>query len=88
LLAQGIRNVIVVQKNTNVSGDLVQTLLAWQGAGIQLFRKKSGDAAPPSSVVMERPSFLRSLWYRIGVAVGLRRGELGGFGGIVPSAGG
>src|SRR6266700_314203 len=88
LLAQGIRNVIIVQKNTTVNGDLVQTLLSWQGAGIQLYRKKSGDAAPPSSVVMERPSFLRSLLYRIGVSLRLRRGEMGGFGGIVPSSGG
>jgi hypothetical protein len=88
LQTQGIRKAIIVQENTNVAGDLVQVLLSWQRSGIQLFRRKSGEAGPATPVVVERPSFLRTLWYRISVMLGLRRGELGGFGAIVPSSGG
>jgi len=88
LLAQGIRQAVIVQENASVAGDLIQALLGWQRSGIALFRKKSSDAGPPVSVVVEKPSFLRAFWHRLGVALGLRRGELGAFGGIVPSSGG
>lgn len=88
LSSRQITQAIILQRGSNVAGDLLLVLLEWQKAGIQLLRKDPMDAAPPKPVVVEPPSFLRRLWYRISVALTLRRGELGGFGGIVESAGG
>jgi hypothetical protein len=87
LLERGIRRAVIVQENTSIAGDLAQTLVAWQRNGIEILRKKSKDTDPPVQVIVQ-PSFLRLLWYRISVALGLRRSELGGFGGIVPSSSG
>ena len=87
LLSHGIATVILVQEDTFIGNDLLQVLLEWQTGGISLLRKKARDSASPKSFRVKRPFFLRLLWYRISVAVGLRRSELGGFGGIVPSSG-
>jgi hypothetical protein len=88
LFSRHIKEVIVVQRGNDVAGDLLLVLLEWQKAGIHLLRKDPADMAPPKSVLLEPPSLLRRLWYKLSVAVGLRRGELGGFGGIIPSASG
>jgi len=88
LTSHNITQAIVFQRGTDVAGDLLLILLEWQKAGIQLLRKDPLDAAPPKPIMLELPSLLRRLWYRISVALGLRRGELGGFGGIVPSGSG
>lgn len=88
LLAQGIRQVVVIQKGSDVAGDLLQPLLAWQKSGIKLLRMEPAGNRPPLPIVVDEPTLLRRLWYRLGVLFGLRRGELGGFGGIVPSGGG
>lgn len=88
LSSQHITQAIILQRGSNVAGDLLLVLLEWQKAGIQLLRKDPMEAVPPKPIVVEPPSFLRRLWYRISVALTLRRGELGGFGGIVESASG
>jgi hypothetical protein len=88
LLAQGIRQVVIVQKGSDVAGDLLQPLLAWQKSGIRLLRMEPAGTRSPFAMVAHEPTFLRRLSYRLGVAFGLRRSELGGFGGIVPSGGG
>jgi len=87
LLAHAIGSVIILQKDSDIAGDLAQTLLSWQRGGVHIFLKRIGDATSPRSVVVQPPSLLRRLWYRISVALSLRRGELGAFGSIVPSAG-
>ncbi|HEY2914013.1 MAG TPA: hypothetical protein VGK21_11685 [Candidatus Angelobacter sp.] len=88
LSSRQITQAIVLQRGSNVAGDLLLVLLEWQKAGIQLLRKDPMEAASPKPVVVEPPSLLRRLWYRISVALTLRRAELGGFGGIVESASG
>lgn len=88
LLSHSIRQAIVVQKNSKIARDLTPTLLSWQRAGIEILRKKVDDQARPSRVSVERPSILWRLWYHFVVAFRLRAGELGGFGGVVSSAGG
>jgi hypothetical protein len=88
LFSRQITQAIILQRGSDVAGDLLLVLLEWQKAGIQFLRKDPMEAAPPKPVVVEPPSFLRRLWYRISVALSLRRGELGGFGGIVESASG
>lgn len=88
LQSRNIRRAIVLQRGTEVAGDLLMLLLEWQKSGIQLLRKDPVESVPPVAFIVTRPSFLRYLWYRISVVLGLRRGELGGFGGIVPSGSG
>jgi hypothetical protein len=88
LFSRQITQVIILQRGSNIVGDLLLVLLEWQKAGIQLLRKDPMEAAPPKPVVVEPPSFLQRVWYRISVALSLRRGELGGFGSIVESASG
>jgi len=88
LTSRQITQVVIFQRGTDVAGDLLLVLLEWQKAGIRLLRKDPADAAQLKPVRLEPPSFLRRIWYRISVALGLRRGELGGFGGIVPSGSG
>jgi len=88
LCSRLITQAIIFQRGSKIAGDLLLVLLEWQKAGIQLLRKDPMEAAPPKPVVVEPPSFFRHLWYRISVALTLRRAELGGFGGIVESASG
>lgn len=88
LLARGIGKAIIVQREAGFPGDLLQALLPWQKAGISLLRKNPDDDGPAISVVVKPPSIFQAFWYHIKVAFSTRRGELGGFGGIVPSAGG
>jgi len=87
LLDHGIQTAIVVQENANFARDLLQTLVEWQQGGIQVFRQVLRERGPVS-VTVKRPSFLSGIWFKLGVALGLRRGELGGFGGIVPTSSG
>jgi len=88
LVAQGIRSALLVQKDPMPGYDLLEVLSKWQLAGINLLRKDPRDAAPVNAWEAKKPSFISSIWHRIGVLFGLRRGELGGFGGIVrPSSG-
>ena len=87
LLAHGIGSAFVIQKGDEIAGDLAQTLLAWQGRGIHVLLKDLRTSGFPRSVVVQQPSLLRRAWYRISVALSLRRGELGAFGRIVPSSG-
>ncbi len=88
LLTHGIRSAIVVQESEKLARDLIETLVSWQQGGVQIFCKRRGYTGQPSPVVVKRPSFLSVIWFRLGVALGLRRGELGGFGGIVPASSG
>lgn len=87
LLAHGIDSAVVIQKGAEIAGDLAQTLLAWQALGIQVQLKDLRRSGTPRPIVVQRPSLLRRGWYRISVALSLRRGELGAFGRIVPASG-
>lgn len=88
LLSHGLGTAIVVQRDAQIGGDLSHVLIQWQQHGIRVLLKQIGDSSPPRSVIVQRPSFLRRLWFRIAVALDLHHGELGAFGGIVPSGGG
>ncbi len=88
LLTNGIRSAIVVQESERFARDLNETLVSWQQGGVQIFCKRRGDTGQPSPVAVKRPSFLSVIWFRLGVVLGLRQSELGGFGGIVPASSG
>jgi hypothetical protein len=88
LIEHGINKVVVVQGITKFPPDLTPVLIAWQQGGIKIFRKLYQDTEPPAAVVVEKPSFLSRIWFRLSVALGFHRGELGAFGEIVPASSG
>jgi hypothetical protein len=88
LLKRGITSVVVVQENTNFARDLIEVLVSWQAGGLQILRKSRLGQELPVPVVVKRPGLLGAIWFRMTVALGLRRSELGGFGGIIPAASG
>jgi hypothetical protein len=87
LLEHGIRNVVVVQETAKFARDVLDPLLAWQAAGIEILRKTYKDVSPPVAVTIRKPSFLSKVWFKLSALAGLRRGELGGFGDIVRASG-
>ena len=64
--------------------DLAHTLLKWQQGGIHLYSKALFDSADPAPLTVSKPSHFGRAWHRVLLALGLYRGQLGGFGGIVP----
>jgi hypothetical protein len=86
LVTHGIRDVIVVSNNSKISEDLKEILFSWQRDGIRLLaRYRDNDPVP---LQVKQASFVRILWRRLTIALGLRRGELGGFGRVVSSSSG
>jgi hypothetical protein len=88
LLEHGIRGVMVVQETAKFVPDLLLVLLEWQKGGIRISRKLFRNSEPPQSVAVKKPSLLSWIWFRLGVALGYHRGELGAFGEIVPASSG
>ena len=89
LRVQGISKVLLVQETGDVpQPDLAHTLRRWQEGGLPLLFKRLDDVTGPSPIIIEKPSRFGAFWYRILATIGLRRNELGGFGGIVPAPGG
>ena len=88
LIEHGVNSVVVVQETATFAPDLLPVLIAWQQGGIKVFRKLYQDTEPPAAVVVQKPSFLSRIWFRLSVALGFHRGELGAFGEIVPASSG
>lgn len=88
LLQNGIKSVVVVQEHSEFARDLIEILISWQAHGIQILKKFQLSEDLPVSVSVKRPSFVSTIWFRLSVALGLRRSKLGGFGGIVPGSSG
>jgi hypothetical protein len=88
LVEHGIESVVVVQETTKFAPDLLPVIIAWQQAGINIFRKLYLDAQSPAAVAVRKTSFLSRLWFRLSVALGFHRNELGAFGEIVPTSSG
>lgn len=89
LLHRGVRDVLLVQSQSNEpEADLAHTLLRWQEAGIAVRLKRIDLPGPPVSIQVAAPRRYRSVWYRLGVLLRLRRHPLGGFGGILPEPSG
>jgi len=89
LLAHRIHRALLVQ----ISGhqpqpDLAHTLRCWQEARIAIDLKRLDIPGPPTPVFVERPSRFGWLWYRFWTLLGLKRNELGGFGGLIAEPGG
>lgn len=79
LISKRIEKIIVRTKY--IQDDLSHILCRYQEKGIQIF-KCDGQVVVPYRVT--KPSRYKSLMYRFGVILGLRRNSAGGFGGYVP----
>ncbi|MGH6689515.1 MAG: hypothetical protein ACREF4_02395 [Gammaproteobacteria bacterium] len=92
LLSRGIRRVVLAQQDAvEPEADLSHTLLRWQRAGVSIL----GIALAPGkgmtsarSITVRRPPLFRTAWYGLTARMGLRPHPLGGFGGLLPQAGG
>jgi len=86
LLGHGIKSVVVVQAGADApQADLAHTLLRWQEAGMHVHLLRAD--APECGVVpivVQRPKWYRSMFYRFLATLGLRQHPLGGFGGRIP----
>jgi hypothetical protein len=84
LRAHGISRAMVVQTSGNrPQPDLSQTLRRWQEEGISIRLKRLDEAGSDLPCVLEKPSWLGAIWYRMTAGMGLRRHALGGYGGII-----
>jgi hypothetical protein len=87
LRSRGIAEVIVLHDRNGVQEDLAHVLLRWQEAGIRMRAVAPGDALP-REITVKKPSWFRRAWYRAITVARLRRSNAGGFGGVIPVAGG
>lgn len=83
LQTHGISNVVVATTASDFADDLREVLISWQRGGLQILHKNINNRAKPDLVVVKPPSFLESLWFRLSVALGLKKSEIGGFGKIL-----
>ncbi len=84
----GIKRVILVRESNKIEPDLLEVLLGWQQSGIDILAARISDSEPPTPIALRKPSIFQRLWYKMLVSFGTRRGELGAFGGIIPSSSG
>jgi hypothetical protein len=89
LRTHGISRATLVQwVSEQPQPDLAHTLRRWQDAGIVLQLKRLDIDAPPTALLVERPSWFGAIWYRVCVAAGLKPSLLGGYGGIIGESSG
>ena len=84
LLSRGIREVLVITSGSEAREDLEHVLRRWQEAGLRLQELELERPGPAHELVVQPPSRFRRAWYRFIVLMGLRRSNVGGFGGMIP----
>ncbi len=77
----GITEVVLVAES--VQTDLAHVLLRWQEAGLQL-RQWHPQEQKQVDLMVRRPQWYRSIWWRVLVMGGLRPNSTGGFGDVIP----
>ena len=83
LQSKGIRNVFV--RSDKIRDDLAHILYRYETQGITVYLN---DGTDHRRIAVSKPSKFKSLFYRFGVILGLRRNSAGGFGGLIPESGG
>ncbi len=85
LRAHGIERVVLVQRDRDTPArDLEHVLLRWQDAGVLIRSLDLARGGDPTDLQVKKPAWFRSLWWGIVALAGLRRSNVGGFGGMVP----
>ena len=91
LSSRGISEVLVLrQGDEHPDQDLIHVLRRWQEGGLRIALGDLLTGSDPKPFDVPRPSLFRLAWYRMRAVLGLRRSDVGGFGGQIPeqSAGG
>lgn len=85
LRAHGIERVVLVQQGSPTPArDLAHVLLRWQEGGLTIRLLDLDRGGEPVELQVTKPAWYRSLWWGIVALAGLRRSNVGGFGGMVP----
>lgn len=84
LRSRGIRSVLLVQPDYQLSDDLAHILRRWQEAGLVIRLLIPGPKAVPESLQVPKPSWFGFAFQRVLIALGLQAHPAGGFGGWVP----
>ena len=84
LRSRGINEVLVLTASSIIGRDLEHVLLRWQEAGLPLKTQNIDRDDGPKELRVTPPSMFRKAWYRWTALLGLRRNNVGGFGGTVP----
>lgn len=85
LRSKGIHEALLVQRGgTNVREDLAHVLVRWQQAGVRLRVLDLQGAGDPEDLRVGPPRLFRRAWYGVIGLLGLRRNNVGGFGGLIP----
>jgi hypothetical protein len=83
----GIQGMVLVQpEGTAPARDLSYTLELWQRAGLPISAISLQGEMTLTPIRVQRPSWYSWVWYRALTLMGLRRSELGGFGGYIEAA--
>lgn len=85
LHSRGIREVVLIQEGDKPQEDLAHVLRRWQEAGLSIHVMPPRDATP-QPIVVQKPSWFKTLGYRLVAISGLRRNNAGGFGAVIPIA--
>ena len=85
LRARGITAALVLrQGEERPDQDLLHVLRRWQEGGLQIALGDLLTGGDPKPFDVPRPSLFRLAWYRMIAVLGLRRSDVGGFGGQIP----
>jgi hypothetical protein len=83
LLSHGITQVLLVKSYDHMKQDLLHVLRRYQDEKMALRVARPGDARP-AVLTIPRPTWYRSVFYRLAASRPYRRSNAGGFGGMVP----
>ena len=85
LRAHGITEALLIQVGRPApEEDLAHVLRRWQDSALRLTTADLSKGGVPEPLVVERPSRFRLAWYVAVALLGLRRANVGGFGGVIP----
>jgi hypothetical protein len=75
---------------SSINEDLSHVLSRWQEAGLEMLSSEwdraTNSMSAPEPFTVRRPSYFRSLLYRLRATSELTRSNIGGFGGLIPTA--
>jgi hypothetical protein len=84
LRSKGIHEALLIQRGTIVREDLAHVLARWQEAGVRLRMLDVLGGGDPEDLRVGPPRLFRRAWYGVVALLGLRRNNVGGFGGLIP----
>jgi hypothetical protein len=86
LRSKDIDEALLIQRGTSVSEDLAHVLVRWQQAGVRLSVLDVQGGGEPEELRVGPPRLFRRAWYGVVALLGLKRNNVGGFGGLIPEA--